>query len=117
MTEKEKRNAIKEMRRKFAELEGLNVVISDCKYEGECPPTCTSCEDELKGISRELERKISGGLRSSSNEFKCDYECSIEELLNDDMEDREVVCIKPMLADYDMLNTELEDIGLSEYTF
>lgn len=118
MTKREKCNAMKEARKKFVELEELDVTISDCKHEGECPPDCSFCEDELKDISKALERKTSGGFRRLSNEFKCDYECSIEDLVSYDGEEMEEVSIKPVVYDeYDVLNSELEDIGLSEYTF
>lgn len=118
MTKREKCNAMKEVRKKFVELEGLDVTISDCMNEGECPPNCSSCEDELKDISRALEKKTSGGFRRLSNEFRCDYECSIEDLLSYDGEEMEEVSIKkPICDECDMLNTELEDMGLSEYTF
>lgn len=117
MTNKERCRAVKEARKKFVELEGLEVVISECKHEGECPSPCSSYEDELKNISIELERRTSWYPQSHSKEFKCKYECSIEGLLSNDMEEMEVVSIKHVDDEYDIINAELEDIGLSEYTF
>lgn len=117
MTKREKCNAIKEARKKFVELEGLDVAISDCRHEGECPPDCSFCEEELKDISNAIERKTVSNLRRLNNEFQCDYEFSIEGLLAYDGDIMEEVSIKPKYDEYDMLNSELEDIGLSEYTF
>lgn len=117
MTKREKCNAIKEARKKFVELEGLDVAISDCSHEGECPPDCSYCEDELKDISSALEKKTSKSFRRLNNEFQCDYEASIEDLLTYEDEVMEEVSIIPKYDEYDMLNSELEDIGLSEYTF
>lgn len=54
---KEKCKALKEIRRKIAEENDINLVIEECTYQGECKGTCPRCEEELRYLELELEKK------------------------------------------------------------
>lgn len=54
---KEKCKALKEIRRKIAEENDIEYAVSECTYQGECKGTCPRCEEELRYLEKELERK------------------------------------------------------------
>lgn len=49
--------ALKEIRRKIAEENDINLVIEECTYQGECKGTCPRCEEELRYLENELEKR------------------------------------------------------------
>lgn len=49
--------ALKEIRRKIAEENDINLVIEECTYQGECKGTCPRCEEELRYLEKELEKR------------------------------------------------------------
>lgn len=57
MLGKEKCKALKEIRRKIAEENDIEYAVSECTYQGECTGTCPRCEEELRYLEKELERK------------------------------------------------------------
>lgn len=57
MLGKEKCKALKEIRRKIAEENDIEYVVSECTYQGECKGTCPRCEEELEYLERELEKR------------------------------------------------------------
>lgn len=54
MKGKEKCKALKEIRRKIAEENSIEFVVSECKHQGDCKGTCPKCEAELRYLEREL---------------------------------------------------------------
>lgn len=61
MKGKEKCRILKDIRRRIAEENGIEYVTSECKHKGECRGTCPKCEQEVRDLERELEKKKSLG--------------------------------------------------------
>ena len=68
---------LKEIRKQIAEENDIELVISECTYQGDCLGTCPKCEAEVRYLERELEKRqrmgkaavvagLSVGLMSSS---------------------------------------------------
>ena len=57
MLGKEKCKALKEIRRQIAEQNDIEYVVSECNYQGECKGTCPRCEEELRYLEGELEKR------------------------------------------------------------
>ena len=57
MLGKEKCKALKEIRRRIAEENDIEYIVSECTYQGECKGTCPRCEAELTYLEKELARK------------------------------------------------------------
>lgn len=57
MLGKEKCKALKEIRKKIAEENDIAYVVSECTYQGECKGTCPKCEEELRYLEKELEKR------------------------------------------------------------
>lgn len=57
MLGKERCKALKEIRRKIAEENDIEFAVSECTYQGECKGTCPRCEEELRYLERELEKR------------------------------------------------------------
>ena len=57
MTGKDKCKMLKDIRRKIAEDNDINIVVSECKYQGDCKGTCPKCEAELAELERKLRNK------------------------------------------------------------
>ena len=68
---------LKEIRKQIAEENDIELVISECTYQGDCLGTCPKCEAEVRYLERELEKRqrlgkaavvagLSVGLLSSS---------------------------------------------------
>ena len=112
MTGRERCRLMKELRRTYADAEGLDIVISDCSYTGECTGTCPSCEAEMRAMARLLERKA----LSSTFKNHADCQCSTTEWVVGDR-NTEIVVISCTHEDCGMLNTDMEELGLSESTF
>lgn len=45
---------LKEIRRKIAEANDIEYVVSECHYKGNCSGTCPKCEAELRFLERQL---------------------------------------------------------------
>ena len=58
MKGKEKCRILKDIRRRIAEENGIEYVTSECKHKGDCRGTCPKCEQEIRDLERELERRI-----------------------------------------------------------
>ena len=48
---------LKEIRRQIAEENDIELVISECTYQGDCKGTCPKCEAEVRYLERELEKR------------------------------------------------------------
>lgn len=52
---------LKEIRKQIAEENDIELVISECTYQGDCKGTCPKCEAEVRYLERELEKRQSMG--------------------------------------------------------
>ena len=68
---------LKEIRKQIAAENDIELVVSECTYQGDCLGTCPKCESEVRYLERELEKRqrmgkaalvagLSVGLLSSS---------------------------------------------------
>lgn len=57
MSGKNKCKILKEIRQKIAEENDIELVTSECKYQGECSGTCPKCEEELRYLEKELKKR------------------------------------------------------------
>ena len=48
---------LKEIRRQIALENDIELVISECTYQGDCLGTCPKCEAEVRYLERELEKR------------------------------------------------------------
>ena len=48
---------LKEIRKQIAEENDIELVISECTYQGDCLGTCPKCEAEVRYLERELEKR------------------------------------------------------------
>ena len=48
---------LKEIRKQIAEENDIELVISECTYQGDCKGTCPKCEAEVRYLERELEKR------------------------------------------------------------
>ena len=48
---------LKEIRKQIAEDNDINLVVSECTYQGDCKGTCPKCEAEVRYLERELEKR------------------------------------------------------------
>lgn len=51
---REKCKILKEIRRRIAEVNGIEYVTSECRYKGDCAGTCPKCEGEVRYLEDEL---------------------------------------------------------------
>lgn len=57
MKGKDRCKILKEIRRKIAEQNDIEFIVSECKHKGDCKGTCPKCESELRYLERELARR------------------------------------------------------------
>jgi hypothetical protein len=112
MTGREKCRILKEMRRAYVKAEELDLIIADCNFKGDCPGTCPSCEAEMRTISKLLADKTYKNACEASD----DDGFTLTEWLEDGR-NTEVVVISCRAHECNTINCELEELGLSEYTF
>lgn len=48
---------LKEIRKQIAEENDIELVVSECTYQGDCLGTCPKCESEVRYLERELEKR------------------------------------------------------------
>ncbi len=60
MTGKDKCKMLREIRRQIAEENEINMVVEECKFQGECKGTCPKCEAELRELERQVRNKKIG---------------------------------------------------------
>lgn len=61
MTGKNKCKILKEIRQQIADANDIPFVTAQCKYQGECAGTCPKCEEELRYLEQELEKRKKTG--------------------------------------------------------
>lgn len=57
MNGKAKCKILKEIRRRIAAENEIPFVTKDCTYQGSCKGTCPKCEEELRYLERQLEKR------------------------------------------------------------
>ena len=60
---KKKCRMLREIRRRIADENDIPYVTEDCKYKGDCKGTCPKCENELRYLEEQLEKRRSLGKR------------------------------------------------------
>ena len=63
MTGKNKCRMLREIRRSIAAENEIPFHTEDCKYKGDCKGTCPKCEEEVRYLERQLEKKRSLGMK------------------------------------------------------
>jgi len=48
---------LKEIRKQIAEENDIELIVSECTYQGDCLGTCPKCEAEVRYLERELEKR------------------------------------------------------------
>ncbi len=48
---------LKEIRKQIAAENDIKLVIEECTYQGDCKGTCPKCEEEVRYLERELEKR------------------------------------------------------------
>ena len=62
MTGKQRCKMLKAIRQQIAINNHIEYVTDDCQYKGECKGTCPKCEEEVRYLERELEKRQRMGL-------------------------------------------------------
>lgn len=61
MNGKSKCKILKDIRRQIAKENNIDLVISECKYQGDCSGTCPKCEAEVRYLEQELRKRQLAG--------------------------------------------------------
>jgi len=61
MKGKAKCKALKEIRKKIAEENSIEYIVSECTHQGDCKGTCPKCEAEVRYLEKELALRESIG--------------------------------------------------------
>jgi len=54
---KRTRKILKEIRQQIAEKNDIELVTSECHFQGECQGTCPKCEEEVRYLENELQKR------------------------------------------------------------
>lgn len=52
---------LKNIRRQIAEANNIELITSECQYQGDCPGTCPKCEAEIRYLEQQLACKRMAG--------------------------------------------------------
>lgn len=52
---------LKEIRKQIAEDNDIKLIIEECTYKGDCEGTCPRCEEEVRYLEEELEKRQKEG--------------------------------------------------------
>lgn len=63
MNGRQKCEMINQIRKKVADNNGIDFVIYDCTFEGECTGRCAKSDSELNYLEKELEKRQNEGLK------------------------------------------------------
>ena len=61
MNGKSKCRILKDIRRQIAKENNIELVTSECKYQGDCSGTCPKCEAEVRYLEQELRKRQLAG--------------------------------------------------------
>ena len=104
MNGRQKCEIINQIRRKVADNNGIDFVIYDCTFEGECNGRCQKSDSELNYLESELEKRQNEGIRINlKGIFTLDEETVIENSIEDNIKRQEKM-------EELMKNPELEDL-------
>ena len=67
MNGRQKCEMINQIRKKVADNNGIDFVIYDCTFEGECTGRCAKSDSELNYLEKELEKRQNEGLKLNLN--------------------------------------------------
>lgn len=87
MNGKAKCKILKEIRRKIAEENDIEWVVSECGHKGNCKGTCPKCESEVRKLERELSlrRRIGKAVAITGVSAACLTgltACSVEDVID-----------------------------------
>lgn len=57
MKGKDRCKILKDIRKRIADENDIEFIVSECKHKGDCLGTCPKCESELRYLERELEKR------------------------------------------------------------
>lgn len=63
MNGKEKCRLLREIRSRIAQENDIELITRECSFRGECRGTCPRCEEELRWLEQQLEKKRALGRR------------------------------------------------------
>lgn len=55
---------LKEIRKQIAEDNDIELIIEECTYKGDCEGTCPRCEEEVRFLEEELEKRQKEGKKA-----------------------------------------------------
>ena len=58
-------NALKDIRKRIADANGISYSPDECTHEGDCAGTCPRCDQELSALTAEIHRRRRLGLAVS----------------------------------------------------
>ena len=61
MKGKDRCKILKDIRKRIADENDIEFIVSECKHKGDCLGTCPKCESELRYLERELEKRRAVG--------------------------------------------------------
>lgn len=61
MSGKKKCKILKQIRQQIALNNDIEYVVEECPFQGECKGTCPRCEEEVRYLERELEKRRKAG--------------------------------------------------------
>ena len=61
MEGKEKCKILKELRKRIADLNGIEYTITNCSNEANCLGTCAQCDAEIKYLEEQIQSLIENG--------------------------------------------------------
>lgn len=57
MNGKKKCKMLRQIRQEIARSNDIELVTADCKFQGECRGTCPKCEEEVRYLEQELQKR------------------------------------------------------------
>lgn len=61
MSGKAKCKILKQIRQEIAQKNDIDYVVSECRHKGDCKGTCPKCEEEVRYLEKELEKRRAAG--------------------------------------------------------
>ena len=61
MNGKQRCKILKEIRREIARQNDIDLIISECRFQGDCRGTCPKCEAEVRFLEDELQKRRMDG--------------------------------------------------------
>lgn len=104
MNGRKKCEIINQIRRKVAKNNGIDFVIYDCTFDGECRGRCQKSDSELNYLEGELEKRQNAGVKLNlKGVFALDRDVKTQHSVEDSLKRQEKM-------EELMKNPELEDL-------